>query len=99
MPASSALGTSGLDVETTLEVLDALADLQDRCDLAVVLVSHDLAAVSHLADRVAVMREGAILEVGDVGLLRRNPDHPYTADLFAARPALPTDGTLAGGFD
>lgn len=78
--------TSALDVSVQAQVLDLLADLQERHDLTYVFVSHNLAVVQQIADRVAVMSKGALIEVADAERLFRAPEHPYTRALLDAVP-------------
>jgi peptide/nickel transport system ATP-binding protein len=68
------------------EVLNLLRDLQDQLGLAYVFVSHDLAVVKHIADRVAVMNLGVIVEAADAEALFASPRHPYTRALLSAIP-------------
>ncbi len=79
---------SALDVSVRAQVLDLLARLATERELTLILVSHDLAVVRHLCDRVAVMRAGEIVEQGETEEVWSNPQHPYTAALQAATPVL-----------
>lgn len=76
--------TTGLDVITQESVISELKRLRQELGLSMLYISHDLAVVSQLADRVAVMYSGAIVELGTVGEVLRAPAHPYTRGLLAS---------------
>jgi ABC-type oligopeptide transport system ATPase subunit len=78
--------TASLDVSVRGQVLDLLADLQKRFNLAYLFISHDLQVVRHIADQVAVMFLGEIVEKGPVTSVFSDPQHPYTKRLLAAVP-------------
>ncbi|MEX2658539.1 MAG: dipeptide/oligopeptide/nickel ABC transporter permease/ATP-binding protein [Acidimicrobiales bacterium] len=80
--------TSGLDVLVQVEVIDLLVDLRRRLDLAVLVISHDLPMIESVADRVAVMHAGRIVETGPVPTVLAAPEDPYTRRLVAASPRL-----------
>jgi peptide/nickel transport system ATP-binding protein/oligopeptide transport system ATP-binding protein len=77
---------SALDVSIRSQILNLLRDLQDRLGLAYIFVSHDLAVVKHIADRVAVMNLGEIVETADTATLFTSPRHPYSRALLSAIP-------------
>src|SRR5204863_4492688 len=78
--------TTGLDVVTQARILEEIARLQQESDVALVYVSHDLAVVSSIADRVAVMYAGRIVEEGPTAAIVSVPRHPYSAGLIASVP-------------
>ncbi|MFG3256832.1 dipeptide ABC transporter ATP-binding protein [Streptomyces sp. NPDC048172] len=85
---------SALDVTTQAQVLDLLAGLQRELGLGLVLIAHDLAVVRQAADRVAVVRRGAVVEQGPVDEVYDTPRDPYTRHLLTAVPVLdPTEAT------
>ncbi len=79
---------SALDVSIQSQVLNLLMDLKESRRLALLFISHDLAVVHHVADRVAVMYLGRIVEVASRDDLFRNPSHPYTRALLQAAPKI-----------
>ncbi|MGW4794699.1 ATP-binding cassette domain-containing protein [Nonomuraea sp. NPDC004297] len=78
--------TSALDVTVQAEVVGVLHRLRAERDLALLLVSHDLALVSTIADRVLVMKDGAVVESGPAAEVLARPSHPYTRELLEALP-------------
>ncbi len=79
--------TTALDVTIQAQVLTLLKDLQRRTGMAVLLITHDLGVVSEVADRLAVMYAGQIIEVADTAAFFRDPRHPYSRKLFESLPA------------
>lgn len=82
--------TTALDVTIQAQILDLLRDLRTRMDTSVILITHDLGVISEMADRVAVMYAGRIVEQTDVRTLFDKPKHPYTQGLMASIPVLGT---------
>ncbi len=80
--------TTALDVTIQAQILDLLRSLRDRRGLAMLFITHDLGVVAQIADDVAVMHRGAVVEYGPVAELLRSPEHAYTRALLACRPAL-----------
>ncbi|MGV8883361.1 MAG: dipeptide ABC transporter ATP-binding protein [Rhodoglobus sp.] len=80
--------TTALDVTVQAEILDLLRDLRDRFGSAILLITHDMGVVADLADWIVVMKDGEIVEQGDVRQVLGSPAHPYTQDLLAAVPRL-----------
>ena len=78
--------TTALDVTIQAQILDLLRDLQRRMGLALLLITHDLGVVAEMADRVAVMYAGRIVEQAPVRALFEDPKHPYTRGLMASMP-------------
>jgi peptide/nickel transport system ATP-binding protein len=85
--------TTALDVTVQAQILELLAELRAKFGLAMLFISHDLAVVSHVADRIAVMYAGNVVELGSKRDIFHAPAHPYTRGLLNAVPTLKTDRT------
>lgn len=82
--------TTALDVTVQKQILELLASLRDRFGLTMLFISHDLAVVSQVTERVAVMRNGVLVEQGSCAEIFRAPSHPYTRALLDAVPTMTT---------
>jgi len=80
--------TTALDVTVQAAILDLLRDLRDRRGMSMMFITHDLGIIAEIADQVAVMYQGKIVEAGPVWQIFANPQHPYTKGLLACRPRL-----------
>ncbi|GBQ26185.1 ABC transporter ATP-binding protein [Gluconacetobacter azotocaptans] len=93
--------TTALDVTTQAQILSLLRELRDRRGHAVLLITHDLGVVADIADRVAIMRAGRIVECGDARTVLTAPATPYVRELVAAfphgMPGRPASGVPSGG--
>ena len=83
--------TTALDVTIQAQILELLGQLRAKFELAMIFISHDLAVVSQLADRVAVMYAGSLVEIGAKRDIFQYPAHPYTRGLLKAVPTLTAD--------
>jgi peptide/nickel transport system ATP-binding protein len=86
---------SALDVSVQAQILNLLQDMREQFGLTMLFVSHDLAVVSHVSDRVAVMYLGKLCEIGDADRIYSAPAHPYTDALLASVPEADPDHELA----
>jgi ABC-type dipeptide/oligopeptide/nickel transport system ATPase component len=78
--------TSALDVITQAEILNLFASINRRLGTAILYISHDLFSISRLCDRVAILHEGEIVEIGETERLMASPSHPYTRRLIQSSP-------------
>ncbi|MEL7314731.1 MAG: ABC transporter ATP-binding protein, partial [Cyanobacteria bacterium J06559_3] len=78
--------TTALDVTVQAQILDLLRELRDRRGMSMIFITHDLGIIAEIADQVAVMYQGQIVESGPVWEIFANPQHPYTKGLLACRP-------------
>lgn len=83
--------TTALDILTQRNIMDVLKELRTRLDFSLIFISHDLSLAAELADRVATVYAGRIIEIGEVYTIFRNPHHPYTIGLIQAVPTLASD--------
>lgn len=83
--------TTALDVTVQAEILDLMKDLQKKIGTSIIFITHDLGVVAGMADRVAVMYAGEILEYGSVDDVFYNPQHPYTWGLINSMPTLESE--------
>jgi ABC-type dipeptide/oligopeptide/nickel transport system ATPase component len=81
--------TSALDVITQSEILQLFRELSRKLGMSILYISHDLLSVATIADRVAVMDKGVIVECRPTADIFRNPSHPYTQQLIQALPVIP----------
>ena len=80
--------TTALDVTVQATILELLRELRDRRGMSIMFISHDLGVIAEIADTVAVMYRGQIMETGNIAQIFSNPQHPYTKGLLACRPPL-----------
>jgi oligopeptide transport system ATP-binding protein len=80
--------TTALDVTIQAQILDLMKDIQKKTDSSIIFITHDLGVVANVADRVAVMYAGKIIEIGTVDEIFYNPKHPYTWGLLGSMPTL-----------
>ncbi|MFO3720273.1 ABC transporter ATP-binding protein [Staphylococcus felis] len=84
--------TTALDVTMQAQILDLMKELQKKIDTSIIFITHDLGVVANVADRVAVMYGGQMIETGDVNEIFYDPGHPYTWGLLSSMPDLDTKG-------
>ena len=89
--------TSALDVITQSEILALFRELNRSHGMAILYISHDLASVAGICDRIAILHEGQIVETGSTEQVLTSPRHEYTQRLMAAMPKMPQPQQLAAG--
>jgi peptide/nickel transport system ATP-binding protein len=87
--------TAGLDMSVQAEVLNLLAEMQDRLGIAILVITHNLNVVRHITDRMAIMYLGRFVEIGPTERIFRAPSHPYTEALLSANPEPDPDAARA----
>src|SRR5580698_9362738 len=89
--------TTALDVTTQAQVLKLIRELRALHGHTILFITHDFGVVAEIADRIAVMRHGRIIEMGDAQRVLTQPEHPYTRELLAAVPSLvpPAEATTS----
>ena len=85
--------TTALDVTVQAQILELMKDIQDKMDMSIILITHDLGIVADMSDKVIVMYAGQIVEQGLTDDIYKNPMHPYTRKLLASIPRLDMDRT------
>ncbi|MCL6603707.1 MAG: ABC transporter ATP-binding protein [Paenibacillus sp.] len=86
--------TTALDVTIQAQILDLMKELQKKINTAIIFITHDLGVVARMADRVAVMYAGQIVEMGTAEEIFYDPRHPYTWGLLASMPSLESKGSM-----
>ncbi len=84
---------SALDVSIQAQIINLLKELKENYNLTIVLITHDMSVIKYLADRVAIMYLGEIVEIGTTDEIFNNPRHPYTQALLSAVPKIEDDNT------
>ena len=83
--------TTALDVTVQAQILKLIKSSQEKNDMSVLFITHDLAVAYQIADRVLVMREGEIIESGNIEILSKGPSHPYSRKLLDSLPGWEKD--------
>lgn len=83
--------TTALDVTIQAQILNLLVELREKRGLSVILITHDLGVVAQTCDRIAVMKDGALVEQGEKRTLLADPQHPYTRQLISSHPSFEAD--------
>src|SRR5699024_5006356 len=84
--------TTALDVTIQAQILELMKEIQEKISTSIIFITHDLGVVANVADRVAVMYGGRIVEIGTAEEIFYNPQHPYTWGLLSSMPTLETNG-------
>ena len=79
---------SALDVSIQAQIINLLKEIQNKTNISLIFISHDLSVVEYISDRVGVMYQGEFIEFGDVNQIFQNPQHEYTKSLLKAAPIL-----------
>ena len=85
--------TTALDVTIQAQILDLMKDIQEEFGMSVMFITHDMAVIAEMADRVVVMYQGQVVEQGPVDQIFHDPQHPYTRKLISAVPRI---GSMTG---
>ena len=80
--------TTALDIIVQKEIIELIKELQKQNSMSVLFISHDISLVSHIADKIIVMKEGEIIEKGEKINILKSPSHPYTKTLLKSKPPL-----------
>ncbi|MCX7340486.1 MAG: ATP-binding cassette domain-containing protein [Hyphomicrobiales bacterium] len=80
---------SALDVSIQSQIINLISDLRERLGLSMIFISHDLSVIRHVSDRIAAMKDGVFVELGDAAAIFGDPQHAYTRALLAAVPKTP----------
>jgi peptide/nickel transport system ATP-binding protein/oligopeptide transport system ATP-binding protein len=88
--------TTALDVTVQAQIFDLMRDIQQQFGIAIMLITHDMGAIAEMADRVAVMYAGRVVETGSADAILDNPLHPYTRGLIGCIPVVGKDAAREG---